>query len=96
MDIVKKAANGAKDIMLKSSIEEFLIFKVKEKDQGIQTRYENENLWMAQKALPELFDIDRTVITKHLKNIFKDNEHNKNAICTKFAHTTNIIQNFII
>jgi len=43
----------AKDLMVRSSVEEFLTFKVKEKEQGIQVRYENENLLMTQKAMAE-------------------------------------------
>ncbi len=77
----------AKNLMIRSSAQEFLTFKVKEKKQGIQVRYENENLWMTQKSMSELFDIDRTVITKHLKNIFNDKELDKNSVCAKFAHT---------
>lgn len=37
--------------MIGSSAEEFVIFKFLEKDNGIQVRYENENLWMTQKAI---------------------------------------------
>ena len=43
----------AKDLMIRSSTEEFLIFKINEKESGIQVRYENENLWMTQKAMSE-------------------------------------------
>lgn len=36
----------SKNLIIRSSAEEFIIFKVQEKDKGIQVRYENENLWM--------------------------------------------------
>ena len=37
--------------------------------------------------MAKVFDVDRTVITKHLKNIFTDGELNKNSVCANFAHT---------
>ena len=77
----------AKDLMIRSSTEEFITFKVQEKDKGIQVRYENENLWMTQKAMAELFDVGRPAITKHLNNIFKENELNKNSVCSILEHT---------
>lgn len=41
----------SKDLMIGSSAQEFITFKLQEKDKGIQVRYENENLWMTQKVL---------------------------------------------
>lgn len=40
-----------------------------------------------QKAMAELFGIDRTVITKHLKNIFESSELEQDSVCAYFAHT---------
>ena len=47
----------------------------------------DESIWLTQKGMSELFCVDRTVITKHLKNIFNESELNKNAVCAKIAHT---------
>lgn len=77
----------SKDLIIRSSAEEFITFKVQEKDKGIKVRYENENLWMTQKAIAELFDVQRPAITKHLTNIFNENELDKNAVCSKMEHT---------
>ena len=41
---------------------------------NIEVLYANENIWMPQKRMAELFDVDRSVVTKHLKNIFSSNE----------------------
>ena len=76
-----------KDVIIRSSVEEFITFKVQEKDKGIQVRYENETLWMTQKAIAELFDVQRPAITKHLNNIFNENELDKNSVCSKMEHT---------
>lgn len=70
-----------------SSTEEFLVFKTQEQEKGISVRYENENLWMTQKAMAELFDVQRPAITKHLKNIFSENELDKETVCSKMEHT---------
>ena len=77
----------AKDLIIRSSTEEFITYKFQEKDKGIHIRYENETLWMTQKAMAELFDVQRPTITKHLLNIFEDKELEKNSVCSKMEHT---------
>lgn len=62
-----------------SSTEEFLVFKTQEQEKGISVRYENENLWMTQKAMAELFDVNVPAINKHLNNIYDEGELNKDA-----------------
>jgi len=54
---------------------------------NIEVLYADENVWLPQKRIAELFTVDRTVVTKHLKNIFVDQELNEDAVCAKFAHT---------
>jgi len=72
---------------IRNSTAEFLIFQIENKEQGIEVFYKDENLWCTQKAIAILFDCDRSVITKHLRNIFASGELKKNAVCAKFAHT---------
>ena len=47
----------------------------------------NENIWLPQEKIAMLFGVDRSVITKHLKNIFESAELNEDSVCAKFAHT---------
>ena len=54
---------------------------------NIEVLYANENIWLPQKRIAELFDVDRSVVTKHLKNIFSDYELEEDSVCAKFAHT---------
>ncbi|MBI4129783.1 virulence RhuM family protein [Candidatus Roizmanbacteria bacterium] len=54
---------------------------------NIEVLYAEENIWLTQKKIAELFDVERSVITKHLKNIFADNELDQNSVSAKFAHT---------
>ena len=52
----------------------------------VNVRFENETLWLTQKAVAELFDTERSVITKHLSNIYEKEELDKNLTCAKIAH----------
>ena len=76
-----------KELYIRSSSAEFLIFKLQEKEEGIQVRYENENLWMTQKAMAELFDCSTDNIGLHLKNIFESGELDKNSVTEKISAT---------
>ncbi len=49
----------------------------------------NETIWATQNQVSELFDVERSVITKHIRNILKDKELEENSVCAKFAHTAN-------
>ncbi len=66
---------------------DLLIYKDKDGNVVVDAIYRDETLWLTQKGMAKVFDVDRTVITKHLKNIFTDGELNKNSVCAKFAHT---------
>lgn len=66
-----------KNLIIRSSSEEFLTFKIQEGDKGIQIRYDKETLWMTQKAMSELFDTGIDNINVHIKNIFDSNELDK-------------------
>ena len=73
----------AKNLIIRSSTEEFITFKLQEKDKGIQIRYENETLWMTQKAMAELFDVEQPAIAKHLINIYNEKELDKDSTYSK-------------
>ena len=73
----------AKDLIIRSSTEEFITFKLQEKDKGIQVRYENETLWMTQKAMAELFNVEQPAIAKHLINIYNEKELDKDSTYSK-------------
>ena len=74
-----------KDLMIRSSSAEFLIFERQTHDKGVQVRFENGDLWLTQKAVGELFNIDRTVVTKHIKNIYSEFELEENSTSAIFA-----------
>lgn len=72
---------------IRNSTAEFLIFMQEGKEDGVEVMYKNETIWATQKAIAQLFDVDRTVVTKHLKNIFESGELQKELVCAKNAHT---------
>lgn len=51
----------------------------------IETYIQDEAIWLTQQKIADLFDVDRTVITKHLKNIYQEEELQKVATSAKFA-----------
>ena len=54
----------------------------------LEVNMKDETVWLSLEQMAELFSRDRTVIARHINNIFKDNELDKNEVCAKFAHTT--------
>lgn len=54
---------------------------------NIEVMYAHENVWLTQKKISELFDVDRSVVTKHLRNIFQQRELEETSVCAYFAHT---------
>ena len=57
-------------------------------DVKLEVNMQDETVWLTQSQMAQLFDRDRTVITRHINNIFKSAELNKEEVCAKFAHTT--------
>ncbi|MBQ6777459.1 MAG: virulence RhuM family protein [Paludibacteraceae bacterium] len=77
----------SKQLQIRNSTAEFLIFQAEDKAQGVQVFYQDENIWATQKAMAELYGVDRSVITKHLKNIFESLEIQQDSVSAIFAHT---------
>ena len=73
-----------KDLYIRSSSAEFLIFEQQKKEKGIEVRFENGDLWLTQKALGELFDTTRNNITMHLQDIYSSNELDENSTSKDF------------
>lgn len=76
-----------KQLQIRNSTAEFLIFQAQDKVDSVQVMYKDESIWASQKAIAALFDVERSVVTKHLKNIFRTGELIQDAVCAKFAHT---------
>jgi death-on-curing family protein len=64
-----------------------IIYKAKDGRTKLEINLQDETVWLTQKQIADLFDIERSVITKHLRNVFKEGELDKNSVCAFFAHT---------
>jgi hypothetical protein len=69
---------------------EIVIYNHESSSERIEVRVdeENETFWLTQAQIARLFSRDRTVISKHLKQIFNQKELDENVVCAFFAHTT--------
>lgn len=65
---------------------QFILYNLPEEDGKVQVIIKDETLWCTQKAMAQLFGVDRTVVSKHLKNIFDSSELQQDSVCAKFAH----------
>ena len=67
----------SKELQIRNSTVDFLVFTRDAGEDGIEVRVQNGDVWLTQKAISQLFDVDRSVVTKHLSNIFKESEFEK-------------------
>jgi hypothetical protein len=69
---------------------EIILYRSNELAEHIEVRLDedNETFWLTQEQIAQIFERDRTVISKHLKNIFKNQELDEKVVSAFFAHTT--------
>jgi hypothetical protein len=72
-------------LQIRNSTVDFLVFTMDAKEDGIEVRVQDNDVWLTQKAIGQLFNVDRSVATKHLKNIFASGELDENTTCANFA-----------
>ena len=80
-----------KEVTIRSSAAEYLTYvaSIGDETQNVEVRYEDENIWLTQKMLGVLFNVESHTINYHIKRIFNDNELNENSTTRKFR----IVQN---
>ena len=84
---IERTSFMSKELQIRNSTVDFLVFTRDAGEDGIEVRVQNGDVWLTQKAISQLFDVDRSVVTKHLSNIFKEGELDENSVCAKFAQT---------
>ena len=67
---------------------QFLLYKAENGKIKVDVLIQDETVWLTQEQMADLFGRDRTVISKHIKNIFVEGELDENVVCANFAHTT--------
>lgn len=70
---------------VRNSTADFLVFTKDSETDGIEVRVQDHEVWLTQKGIGQLFDVDRSVVAKHLRNIFAENELSESTTCAKFA-----------
>ena len=79
-------ADTKKDkLQIRNSTVDFLVFTKDAHEDSIEVRVQDHDVWLTQKAIAQLFDVDRSVVTKHLKNIYESGELSEDATCANFA-----------
>ncbi len=88
----KKGITGVKEIKvvnkkIENQEKQLEVYKKKEGEVVFDVDIEKETIWATQDQISRLFDVDRTVVGRHLRNIFRDGELEEERVCAKNAHT---------
>ena len=75
----------SKQLQIRNSTAEFLIFQAEDKAEGVQVFYKDESIWATQKAMSMLFDCSTDNIGVHLKNIYESGELQQEATTEKIS-----------
>ncbi|CAH0141411.1 hypothetical protein SRABI05_00304 [Agrobacterium fabrum] len=87
--IISKMAAGVAKVKkaVQNKFDALANYKVGSAEVALPIDLEQETVWATQEQIAELFGIERSVISKHLKNIFDDGELDEDSVCAKFART---------
>ena len=66
----------------------FLMYRSADGDVSVNAIIKDETIWLTQKAMAELFGVDKSSISRHLKNIFVEGELDENVVVAEIATTT--------
>jgi hypothetical protein len=80
--------------IIRSSAAEYLTFIASSGNGGVETVYADENVWLTQKMMATLYDVDVRTINYHLKKIFSDSELQENSVIRKFWITASDGKNY--
>lgn len=86
----------SKNLTIRNSTAEFLIFTNQAGEDGIEVRYEDESIWLTQKLIAELFSVSVPTVNEHLKNIFESEELQANSVIRKFLTTASDGKNYTV
>lgn len=68
--------------------DKIVIYRTADGQTSIDVKLEHDTVWLSQAQMAELFQKDRTVIGRHISNVFKEGELDRDVVCAKIAHTT--------
>ena len=67
---------------------EIILYQTADGRSSIDVKLDNETVWLTKEQMALLFERDRSVISRHIKNIFQEGELDEKVVCAKNAHTT--------
>ena len=62
-----------------------IVYEAPDGEVRVDVRLEREAVWLTQDQMSQLFERERSVITKHVRNVFKEGELDPKSVCAKFA-----------
>ncbi len=68
--------------------DKIIIYQTADGKTNLEVKMDKDTVWLSQAQMAELFQKDRTVIGRHINNVFKEGELDKEVVCANFAHTT--------
>lgn len=87
--------NSDKDAaLIRSSTAEYLTFVAATGEGGVETIYADENIWLTQKMMGTLYNVETHTINYHLKKIFSDTELDNNSVIRNFRITASDGKNY--
>jgi hypothetical protein len=84
----EKRISMKKNIPSESGFNEILLYTTPNGNVKVEIYLQNETIWLTQQKIADLFGVDRTVVSRHIGNIFKSGELKEQLVCANFAHTT--------
>lgn len=91
-----RAENGGDVVMsqtakhnenMEANLGEIVLYQAEDGQAALDVHLKDETVWLTQKQISSLFETERSVVTKHISNIFRTEELDEKAVCAKFAHT---------
>ena len=71
------------------NVGDIIIYQTEDGQTQVDVRMENDTVWLTQAQMAELFQKDRTVVGRHIRNVYKEGELEEEGTCAKFAHMGN-------
>ena len=85
MKTKQTSSQGDNSLQVRNSTVDFLVFTRDANEEGIEVRVQDNDVWLTQKAIGQLFAVDRSVVSKHLKNAYESGEVAEISTCANFA-----------
>jgi len=82
--MTKEKSHG---LTVQDEVTEFLLYTAPGGGVKVEVVLNNESIWLTQERMADLFGVDRTSISRHLKNIFESGELEEKVVCAEIAHT---------